>query len=507
LLDERSFIQLLEAANVRLDQWPDMVSTDQHTARQLATWIKADAQECEEAILRKIPEDLLLTDIFPDVVRWALIIDRILPTEVCELLPVTLGVAQGLFRAEDTLRRLKLRSWLWAREHSELDMKTSTEPILEIAELWHQLRVITALPYDYEVERLGRLRRLERYVERHPDSWIQSLPWILTVGPTLNGLDVAVTLMLMDRHPEAANALRDLTNNRENRAGDRARGIETIASGGDLRGAQDLLLDAAAKLLDRRRQFFPHPLGAPSATWLSDLTVESMIRGASQHAVEQFADVIKAEGAAEEEGLTQNLLSILHTQLNSVNPTLSIATLNGQSPKLSVARRTVPKSEERTIGADLGILAIVELPGHARVRFGDLIQVKKSKLLLRNSRSPLSSADSWRIDIPQLETLLSLSATSVYWLITRDGNVHAVPAKILLALSRGHGKPGAGSFTCHYRDIRHAAITLGQYLCDMLLGMWTGSTNPTTLAVVDGSNGETHPRNLLTVTVQVASQG
>ncbi|MEU8143161.1 hypothetical protein [Nonomuraea sp. NPDC048901] len=489
---------------------PSNLEVDEISVKSLAAYIHGDPTQFEAFLLQELPEQVLTMEYLPDLVQRAVVINRLWPASDLESHSVVLGIAQGLIRAERTRRELKLSSWGLPHGWNPHDLYISglTQKGYQIATLWHILGVLAVLPRDYEVERAEWLRRLDESINEHPDGWILSLGWILTVGPFLDHLDVAMTLKLMDLHPEIIDSLQNVANASPSRMTLRAQGIKAIAAGTDPARGQEWLLDAAATLLDRRRHQFPRPLEAPSATWLSDLDVESMLRGASCRALEEFADVVEAEGAAEEEGLTQNLLSLLVTNMKSVDRALHLAAPAGSRPRIEVERRTVPKNEENGLGADLGIVVNITLPSHAEIRFGDLIQVKKTQLLHGSGQVSSARADSWRIDIAQLEDLLHCSATAVYWLIAQVGNVYVVPAKMLLALRNGRSAPKAGTFTARYRDIRHVAIPLGSYLCDVLIGMWTASTNPETLAIADGrnNNSRTHPRNLLSITVQITDQ-
>ncbi|GAA2211402.1 hypothetical protein GCM10009850_068610 [Nonomuraea monospora] len=157
---------------------------------------------------------------------------------------------------------------------------------------------------------------------------------------------------------------------------------------------------------------FPRPLKAPSSTWLGDGNVESLIRGAADRAVQELADIVAADGAAEEEYLTPSLLALLSDNIDAVKAALVLAGMDGSSPKIEVERRIVPKSEEE-IGADIGVVVSIQVPAHATITYGDLAQIKKSKLL----RKPGPGSDSWAIAISQLEELLRCSATVMYWLI------------------------------------------------------------------------------------------
>ncbi|MEU8202929.1 hypothetical protein [Streptosporangium sp. NPDC049046] len=503
MTDQEKIIQLLRGIYYRSPDELSPTGENAAIADDLRVLLCASPQLFEDALLHELPEEVLKSNSVPDIVCWVISLDRLLGELAVSCLPVVFGIVQGLIDAECTRRALKLRTWhLPYEDDSELRLTAELTPqVYHIATLWHTLAVIAFLPHNYKIERVEQLRSLEREVENRPDSWTQSLPWVLTVGPSLNDLDITMTLWLRERHPAIADCLKDIVGSSSGRMELRARGIEAVANGIDPVMSQEWLLDAAAKLLDQRRHLFPRPLEAPSATWLGDPDVESMLRGASYRAVQEFADVVAADGAAEEEGLTQNLLARLAKHIEAVHAAIILAGPFSSKPRIEVERRTVPKKEESKIGADIGIVVSVEIPSYARIRFGDLIQVKKSNLL----REPGPGADSWVVAIGQLEDLLRCSATAVYWMIAQDGTVHVVPAKMLMALRHGRGKQNAGSFTVRYSDIRHVGIQLGHYLCDVLLGMWVASSNSEILSIADGSNSRTSPLHLLSISIRIAN--
>ncbi|MGW0804053.1 hypothetical protein [Nonomuraea sp. NPDC002799] len=501
MADQKEIVRLLSEIGYRSLNRLDPAGEDTAKADALKAFLRASPRQFEIALLHAWSENVLTQQWMPDVVRHVLSLDRLLGQLAADSLPTVFGIAQGLIDAEYTRRDLGLASWKSSSiEDSDLSIKSTLAPqASQIAVLWHTLAMIASLSHGYTVERNERLCALEREVAAHPESWARSIPWILTVGPSLSDLDVALTLWLRERYSRIDDDLRDIEALSFGRISLRARGIQTLVTGREPVISQDWLLNAAAKLLDERRNLFPRPLEAPSSTWLGDANVESLIRGAADRAVQEFADIVAADGAAEEEYLTPSLLALLSDNIDAVKAALVLAGVVGSSPKVEVERRIVPKSEEKEIGADIGVVVSIQVPAHATITYGDLVQIKKSKLL----RKPGPGSDSWAIAIGQLEELLRCSATAVYWLIAQSGVVYVVPAKMILALRHGRGKPNAGSFTVRYSDIRHVAIKLGHYFCDVLLGMWVASSNPETLAIADGSNARTSPRHLFRVSVRI----
>lgn len=167
-------------------------------------------------------------------------------------------------------------------------------------------------------------------------------------------------------------------------------------------------------------------------------------------------------------------------------------------PHLRVGHRTVTKKEERTNGADIGVVVDIRVPGQLQLRTGDLIQVKKSTALMpgRTGRE-----DTWTIKRRQLHDLLEHSASAAYWLIRGTGDVLVVPAKFLSAVEGATAGASSKQFTVGYTVIRHTAAPMEQYLPDLVVGLWLGSSSSRTLQAAQGTGRTTRPRFALTIDV------
>lgn len=459
----------------------------------------------DQALLTLCSEDNLVgsrTD--PPVVSWLLRLIRDIPG--LDLRPlVAAAVAGGLLRAQPTLEDLGFTTWLYRwhnKWHDKLRSATDRIPAAHI-NLWRQIGIFAPLSsWHNATERIGVQAEIRRLAETHPRLWARSLPWLFRLGRKLDGLDVALTVVLARTEPVVARALGTCARNPVAHVRLRAAGTMTLQRE-DPGDAEPWLLDALANAVDRRRDVFPRPLAGPAASWLGDTDLEDLIRGSARLGLREFADVVRDQGAAEEEGLTQQLLALLAKQFERINHVVEISGGRPAPTQIALAQRTVPKTEEKTIGADLGIVVHAELPDALMARFGDLVQVKKTILLT----SPGLLTDGWRIDVDQLAKLLRYSATATYWLIRRSGEVLVVPAKLLMALYDGRATPRPATFTARYGDVRHAAIPLEQHLVDLVIGMWAGSAAPDTLSVADGTNGRTRPRHILDVSVRRTQQG
>ncbi|MCX4633470.1 hypothetical protein [Streptomyces sp. NBC_01443] len=201
-------------------------------------------------------------------------------------------------------------------------------------------------------------------------------------------------------------------------------------------------------------------------------------------------------GAAEEEHLTATLLEGLVREFSALPSHARLTGVGG--PHLRVGHRTVTKKEERTNGADIGVVVDVRVPGRLQLRTGDLIQVKKSTALTpgRTGRE-----DTWTIKRRQLHDLLEHSASAVYWLIRGTGDVLVVPAKFLAAVEGAAARPSSKQFTVGHAAIRHTAVPMEQYLPDLVVGLWLGSSSDRTLQAAQGTSRTTRPRFALTIDV------
>jgi hypothetical protein len=135
----------------------------------------------------------------------------------------------------------------------------------------------------------------------------------------------------------------------------------------------------------------------------------------------------------------------------------------------------------------------------ARVTLATLVQWKKPEPSLAGE--VLANIERWRIDIPQLSSVLSRCDSSVYWLLTHDGAVLAVTAQWISALIAGDGRECQRSATIHYAEVRHTAIPISQLIGELVLGTWLGTSNRETVAFAEGGDATAMPRHLFEITV------
>ncbi|MFF2005536.1 hypothetical protein ACFVYP_31210 [Kitasatospora sp. NPDC058201] len=410
----------------------------------------------------------------PLVVQWAV--------------RATPAVAVGLTRAYRQ-REGDRGHALWI---SRLPLRIDSGVDQRLAGLWCDLALLAG--EQDPVAESGLRTRVDR--RARPTVWARSLEWLLLWGRQLRSLDVAFTLALAGEHPTVRQAVSRCARSPVLGVQLRAAGLQAAMK--SARPLEDRLLDIVSASVDDRRSDFPRPLGAPSSTWLADHGLEGLVRGAARRAVADFAGSIGDLGAAEEEHLTATLLAGLVREFTALPSLTRLAAVPG--PHLRVGHRTVTKKEERTNGADIGVVVDIRVPGRLQLRTGDLIQVKKSTALTPG-RGRTGREDTWTVKRRQLHDLLEHSASAVYWLIRGSGDVLVVPAKFLAAVEGAAALPSSKQFTVGHTAVRHTAVPMEQYLPDLVVGLWLGSSSDRTLQAAQGTGRTTRPRFALTIDV------
>lgn len=479
---------------------------------EIALLVAHDAEAVERALLVLNHQDLLSDQEWPAAVSWLFDNCEHFDEQTWWRLRVATGVAAGATTGWQAVRELlgddRLRG---PRSVYGVDA-WRTRTVLAAAssehrELWNRLTVQVALGRASRWDRAPSLhataarRRLEEHANEQPEVWAEAMPWLLAACKNSDGfLDslLVAKVALGDRlfreavesaakHPHLAVRVP-------------AEGVLARAGGVDEADLAGRLIEVLAAVLDDDRsriEAFPRPLAEPTHTWLSHHRLEDLVRNGAALALNRFRDVVRNQGAAEEDALTTRLLDGLEREFAKIDAELALAEPRGaHRSEISLAQRPVRKADERTIGADVGLVVTVDLPGRLEVRLGELVQVKKSKLLYGTG----GSTDSWRIDVAQLRNLLEHSPTAVYWLILNSGRVLCVPAKLLHAIVAGKGKSKV--LTVPYSEVRHAAIGLEQYLRDLLIGMWVGNRGEPTLGVASGAHDRIRPMRILDIAVR-----
>jgi hypothetical protein len=271
-----------------------------------------------------------------------------------------------------------------------------------------------------------------------------------------------------------------------------------------------MLADAAARYMDGI-PMFPHPLASLSATWLGSMGVEHAISSGVKRASERFAAEVREQGGDIEETLTKALVKEIEFEFRNTQPRLELiggAGTRSPTPVLSVRQRPTSKAiEEPIYGCDIAWLITGTIRGRFDAIWVDLVQVKKSTALQHNARN-VARSDSWRIDSKQLDSILKWSSTSTYWMIASTGEILVIPAKHLAAIRHGTEKDiGSKTFTVGYHEVRSVAIPLEQYLVDLLIGQWLGTSSDDVVQFALGENTNIRPRIVIEVSISVGNKG
>lgn len=363
---------------------------------------------------------------------------------------------------------------------------------MPMAELWHTLKSIDEFGAPYQnnhVELLGFRQMLMQSVSTHKEMWLQALPLVMRHARK-NHIKSDVVAATCQLGTLADGQLRSLAAGDDPEVAALSRGILAMMAGLEDPGAAHLTLlaDTLAQYQDGTPKF-PSPLSLRSSTWISSLRFEERLRSAVKHCCEQFAAHVRNHHGSVEEALTATLQQMLVERLSVAGrPIAGTLSEFAGAPALRLLQREISKNEEEPeYGCDLAFLVKASAPDVYRMEWADLVQVKKSRAMSTANATTLTS-DSWTIKIEQLNTLIGKSATAVYFLICAEGEILVVPARYLLGFV--HGKKGAennDTRTLGYNDIRSAAIPLEQYLIDLLVGQWLGSSSQATLGFVGGS--------------------
>ncbi|MFH8974013.1 hypothetical protein [Streptomyces sp. NPDC017890] len=404
------------------------------------------------------------------------------PERFATTLPVLTAVIVGDARARDELSRFD-RGARTVLEKFQRHTNSAE------AELWYLVALL--MSERSTVATAGLRADVQELASRRPRAWAASLDWLFAVGDQLNDLDVIVTLSLAETRPCVKAALKRSTRSEIPSVRKRAAGITALARGSS--PIEEKLLNALSQSVDARRHVFPRPLEHPSSTWLSSCELEDLIRGGVSAAVRDFTAFVARAGAQDEEPLTATLLRMLEEHLSTTST--AGRRLTPGTPEVVLASRQETKHAEQRNGADVGIILEITAPGRMAARVGDLVQVKKAQALIPSA----PPRDSWKIESPQLTTLLDQSATAAYWLIAGSGEIRVVPAKFLAAHEAGKAG-GRGSFVVGHSEIRHSAIGLEHYLTDLITGLWLGSSG-SALTAADGHDPRNRPTFFLRVNV------
>jgi hypothetical protein len=480
------------------------LTTQSRHIRNVARLAAADpaviSEFLEAASPRSLPLGSRLIELDPRVVA----VLPLLRIEDLKRHRLTAGWAIGaVLHAQGLLPTVGLVAQLIDRAEGEI----SGTGLDGMALLWADLRQLVQYEHKdswkHRDQIRGVLARLLEHVNGWPDAWALSTPEMLRQADTLGTHATDLLALGAAQYAVVRQALQDVADHDSDPAmRDRAHGIVARVTGVPMPG-DDLrrwLVDSAARAFDGA-PLFPHPLTPLTKTWLGSTEVEGTLSRSLRQAMVRFGDLAKTQGAAQEELLTGALLAELEAAFRNTSMRLG----SGVGPRLariiSVSRRPVPKVEEKRWGCDIALLLNADIKPSVALRLAELVQVKKSEAFAAPS-SP-SPDEKWRIDVPQLVTLLEVSESSSYWLILSTGELLCVTARWLHGLAQGRDALGQGSVTVGYNDVRHTAIPIEQFLPELFLGTWLGSLDEKTLRFANGDDSNVTPRHSFEISVAV----
>jgi hypothetical protein len=381
-------------------------------------------------------------------------------------------------------------------------MRAETISLLDkSARMWLGLRRLSESKGWTDHERTSRLAVEDfvmRLVEDSPILWAESLHIILEHADAIGDVVETITITLAQKSDEVYSALRFIADHSDGvNLREHARGLLLLVD-----GAERPKPETVHRLLDQLARWsstgimFPHPLSPISKTWLASHDAEAELKSGMTVGLGQFKSDFAAQGAKNERALVQSLLTELSVPFRARSPvTRALGRLGiGQKPLIKLDHRTLVESEETQYGPDIAFLVHTSLRGTMRMDIAEFVQVKKPK------RSREAWANSWTIDVQQLNDLLSTSTTAAYWLIDKDGTVLVLPAKYVRAwMPTKTGK----TFTIGFNEVRSAAIPVDQFLAELLIGGWLGSREPNVLKIARGEVPGLVPVNLVEVTVSL----
>lgn len=350
----------------------------------------------------------------------------------------------------------------------------------------------------------GVLARLSENLGSFPCAWATLTPELLRQAETLGSELMSLLTLGAAQHDVVGNAVKRASQNDPDRAvRDLARGVYARACG-DSTAHDDFgrwLADSAARAFDGI-PLFPHPLSPLTKTWLGSSDIEDSLARALRQAMVEFGGLAKDHGAAQEEHLTGTLMRDLENAFRRTSLRMESGGRSRLARTISVSHRPVLKSEEKQWGCDVALLLDADASPSLALHVAELVQVKKSEAFA--AKRPSAANERWRIDVPQLIMILTMSESSAYWLILSTGELLCVPARWLYGLARGRCALSQRSVTVGYNDVRNAAIPMEQFIPELFLGTWVGSTNETTLGFAAGTDTNLSPRHIFEITVRAS---
>jgi hypothetical protein len=519
-------------------------------AAWLVTWLHLEPYRPS---LEEIPEPLLRTCVTPAIAEQILNRPateiRELETAATGLVRVAASLQPDLYAARLKLAWRKLKKFnsieqrtrdLVARSGVQITAHLGAELAYEIAVIWleaedlketrrpaRQLLFAWKIPFDILPDRLeaqatahvtlmrawahpGGLagvegsawtQRLASFARENPEGWAEMLPLVLTYPESVQPLVQATSLIAAEKSESVRRILQTFTAAHEEPSlRDRAEGLLMLLNpDAEHRDFTRDLLVTLVKFVEGTTAH-PHPLELPSSTWLGSRDLAGRLRPGVDAAASRFSRNLPSQLGEDEEPLTRELLLDLVREFERVELITGALGKKQSRSSIVVQHRQFPKHEEAPFGCDVAFHLSVELPGAIVFDSVEFVQVKKPSRGKKGDQDIFRQR--WQIDvIPQLDNLINLSQTSVYWLLDPDGQVHVVPARLIRGVIRAEGKLTQSSAGIDYAHIRSMRCSLYQFLVDLFTGAWLGTSDERALAAAAGKDAFRRPRHLFDIKV------
>ena len=279
-----------------------------------------------------------------------------------------------------------------------------------------------------------------------------ALPWLLTAGKKC--IDNLIVYQALGNE-KVMSALLKIANSTEIPIiSKRAKSVFLSASGAERSEISDTLVWWS----DKTRKWTPSILDAPRSTWLRDSNIEYLLRETARTAAKNLIDI----ESSSEEHITGSLLQSLKYEWSVFR---SFAKDNTKAA-LNIDYKALTRDQERKRGADIAIIVRINYLGIRTTRI-HFVQIKKAK-------PDSKGVPRWRIDLPQLTSLLETESSSTYWLLNEntESKVICIPAGIVRGLTSTCITQQTATIT--HSDIRGSSIDIGNHFCDLLVGLWIG---------------------------------
>ncbi|MBT1675907.1 hypothetical protein [Curtobacterium aurantiacum] len=341
-----------------------------------------------------------------------------------------------------------------------------TDPLVAAILTLHRLIGDANSSNDQLLRRALRQRLLD-FGRHEPQALIAAAEWFLALKS--NEHDETLTVFALE-FPDLLDHVQSIAAS-DSPVAVRAEGFVLAIRDGDL----PTLTSTVTWWADTRLYASPTPIASPTSTWLDDPALEAEIRARIDGAI----DRLSTDGISEETEVTGALVQQL---VNAFHPTAMLPQSTATVPFTLEVTSTNSQTNEKVTGADLGIIVDSRANNTMHLVVGHLVQIKQATN--RDSSAP----PQWQIKRAQLQRLLDTDPTATYWLLQQHHTPKAlaVPAKVLAGIISARGDHETA--TVGWADIRSASIPLSQLLLDLIIGLWIGSIDDTTIRAAQGED-------------------